>query len=91
MILSKTFDINVLTILFIAALSKTEIIAQGFVLFLAGFDTTANGISFLLYCLALHPECQKKAQEEIDRVVGNKVRILRWDFTHSVYPLSERE
>ena len=60
-------------IFMIVALTKSEILAQGFLLFVAGYETTSSGLSLLLYCLALHPECQKKVQEEIDRVVSDKV------------------
>ena len=33
---------------------------------------TSSAIKTFFYSLALHPEIQKKAQEEIDRVVGNQ-------------------
>ncbi|KAJ6480488.1 cytochrome P450 [Mycena vitilis] len=36
----------------------------------AGSDTTATYLQALILLLAAHPEAQKKAQEEIDRVVG---------------------
>ncbi|KAL4233204.1 hypothetical protein ACF0H5_007888 [Mactra antiquata] len=37
-----------------------------------GHDTTASGISWVLYSLAQHPEYQKKCQDEIDNVFGDK-------------------
>lgn len=39
-------------------------------MFGAGSDTTADGISTFLMTMVTHPEVQKKAQEELDRVVG---------------------
>ena len=36
----------------------------------AGSETTSTYLSNLVLCLAAHPEVVKKAQEEIDRVVG---------------------
>ena len=33
---------------------------------------TSSAIKTFFYSMALHPEIQKKAQEEIDRVVGNQ-------------------
>lgn len=36
----------------------------------AGADTTANQVLTLIMALAKHPEVQRKAQAEIDRVCG---------------------
>ena len=50
-----------------------EVLAQGLLFFLAGYDTTATSIAFLLYNLALNPEIQKKLYEEIVDAAGDKV------------------
>lgn len=42
-----------------------EIVAQCFVFFLAGYETSSTTMSFALYELATHPEYQKKVREEI--------------------------
>ena len=39
----------------------------------AGHETVAGAISSCLCLLAKHPEVQQKCQEEIDRVMGDKV------------------
>jgi len=39
---------------------------------IAGRDTTAQSLAWTCYLLALHPEVQKKAQEEVDRVLGEE-------------------
>lgn len=54
-------------------LSKDEVVAQSILFFLAGYDTTATSISFLMYNLALYPEIQEKLYEEIMNVAGDKV------------------
>ena len=42
--------------------------------FLAGYETTATSISFLLYNLTLNPEIQEKLHEEIMDVAGDQVK-----------------
>ena len=37
---------------------------------LAGADTTVSSGQALILALGMHPEVQRKAQEELDRVVG---------------------
>lgn len=43
---------------------------EAMVLFLAGHDTTAAGLTWLWYIMSKHPEIQKRAQEEIESVLG---------------------
>ena len=40
---------------------------QGFVLVLAGYETTGNALGFALYLLAAHPEQQARLVEEVRR------------------------
>ncbi|XP_021009989.1 cytochrome P450 3A41-like, partial [Mus caroli] len=54
------------------ALSDMEITAQSIVFIFAGYETTSSTLSFTLYCLATHPDIQKKLQEEIDEALPNK-------------------
>ena len=51
-----------------------EINAQGSLFFLAGYDTTANALSWLIYSLACNPEIQEKVYDEIQEIIGNNVR-----------------
>ena len=39
---------------------------------IAGHETTAAVLTWALFELTKHPECMKKAREEIDRVVGDR-------------------
>ena len=41
-------------------------------IFLAGHETTANGLSWTLYLLSQHPEAEKKLHKEIDSVIGRE-------------------
>ncbi|MET0593107.1 MAG: cytochrome P450 [Polyangiaceae bacterium] len=41
-------------------------------LVLAGFETTANALSWTLYLLAKHPEVAARLEEEASRVLGNR-------------------
>ncbi|KAM9854475.1 thromboxane-A synthase [Aulostomus maculatus] len=47
-------------------MTEDEIVGQAFVFLLAGYETSSNTLAFTCYLLALHPECQRKVQEEVD-------------------------
>ncbi len=47
-------------------LSTEQITVQSMGFFLAGYETTANTLSYTAYLLALHPQVQEKLQREID-------------------------
>lgn len=51
--------------------SDDELVAQCFIFFLAGFDTSSTLLSFLGNELALNPEIQEKLCREIDDTVKN--------------------
>ena len=50
-----------------------EILAQGLIFFLGGYDTTASSMTFLLYNLACSQQVQDELIEEIDQVMADKV------------------
>ncbi|XP_052023974.1 cytochrome P450 3A13 [Apodemus sylvaticus] len=54
------------------ALSDVEIVAQSVIFIFAGYETTSSALSFVLYLLAIHPDVQKKLQDEIDAALPNK-------------------
>ena len=47
-------------------LTDTEIIGHSMTFMLAGYETTANTLSYTAYLLALNPHVQEKLQAEID-------------------------
>ncbi|EQB77918.1 cytochrome P450 3A7-like isoform 1 [Camelus ferus] len=53
-------------------LSDLELVAQGIIFIFAGYETTSNSLSLLVYELATHPDVQQKLQEEIDATFPNK-------------------
>ena len=65
--------IGYLITLLVLGLTETEVIAQAFVVFLGGFESTRTSIAMLLYCLANNLECQQKLIEEIDSILEDKV------------------
>jgi cytochrome P450 len=57
-------------------LSNEEITGHVITFMLAGYDTTANALSYISYLLALNPHVQEKLQEEIDKFYHeNKVSV----------------
>lgn len=52
-----------------------EIIAQCFLFFNAGFETSATTMTFCLFELALHPEIQEKVRDEIFKVLNEHKEI----------------
>lgn len=50
--------------------TEKQLIAICMDLFMAGSETTSKTLSFCFQYLLLYPEVQRKAQEEVDRIVG---------------------
>ncbi|WPG99486.1 Hypothetical protein R9X50_00230100 [Acrodontium crateriforme] len=54
------------------ALSHDTIIDNMITFLIAGHETTSGMLSFAFYYLCKNPEAYRKAQEEVDRVIGEK-------------------
>ncbi|ELW64871.1 cytochrome P450 3A4 [Tupaia chinensis] len=54
------------------ALTDLELVAQSIIFIFAGYETTSSILSFIMYTLAIHPDVQKKLQEEVDATFPNK-------------------
>ncbi|NWW50648.1 CP4B1 protein, partial [Pedionomus torquatus] len=59
-------------------LSDEDLRAEVDTFMFEGHDTTASGISWLLYCLSLHPEYQQRCREEIQGILGDRDTI-KWE------------
>ncbi|GAA5031531.1 cytochrome P450 [Actinopolymorpha pittospori] len=53
-------------------LSASEVRDQVLIFLLAGHETTATSVAFALHLLARHPDAQRTAREEVDRVLGTR-------------------
>ncbi|XP_052782645.1 cytochrome P450 3A2-like isoform X2 [Mya arenaria] len=60
-------------------LSVEELIAQMFIVFVAGYETTASLLQYAAYALALHPGVQDKLTSEIDNCIPEDVTELTYD------------
>lgn len=52
-------------------MTKEEILAQGFIVLVAGYETTATTLQYMAYLMALNPHVQDKVFEEIQDKLGD--------------------
>jgi cytochrome P450 len=62
-----------------APLTDDEVLANVFTILLAGQDTTANTIAWVVYFMASQPDVQRKMQEEVDAVIGSASMLEDFD------------
>lgn len=58
------------------SLSEAALRDEAMTLFLAGHETTALSLTYVLRLLALHPEEERRVREEIERVLGARAPAL---------------
>nr|AXN72720.1 cytochrome P450 3a7 [Physella acuta] len=51
-------------------LTRSELYGQALIFIFAGYDTVSTVLSFTLFFIAMHPDCCKRVQEEIDEKCG---------------------
>jgi len=54
------------------SMTDAQVRDEAVTLFLAGHETTALALTYSLYLLASHPECQARLAEEVGRVLGGR-------------------
>lgn len=60
-------------------MTHDEVLAQGIVFFLAGYETTANTLALFGYQLAVNPDIQERLIKEIDDVMKDEVIFRHFD------------
>ena len=55
-------------------MTEEEILAQAMLFVLAGYDTTASTLAFLLHSLMENPDVQQTLYEDIQQKIGDQVR-----------------
>jgi cytochrome P450 len=53
-----------------SGMSDDDVVGNVFTMLLAGEDTTATSLSWMIYLLARHPQGLARARDEVDRVMG---------------------
>ncbi|XP_051027632.1 cytochrome P450 4A12 isoform X1 [Acomys russatus] len=61
-----------------SSLSDKDLRAEVDTFMFEGHDTTASGISWIFYALAMHPEHQQRCREEVQSLLGDGASIT-WD------------
>ncbi|XP_035678198.1 cytochrome P450 3A8-like [Branchiostoma floridae] len=65
------------------ALTRDDIVANGFLFFVAGYETTATSMAFALYNFALNQEEQDKAREEVNKIMENR-DLIDYEAVHEM-------
>lgn len=60
-------------------MTTDDIIAQAFIFFLAGFDTSSRLMCFVSHVLSHHPDIQERLREEVDTVLGDEEGDITYD------------
>ncbi|KAK6348517.1 hypothetical protein TWF718_006305 [Orbilia javanica] len=65
------------------ALTDSEILGNAFVFLLAGHETSAGSLHYVLILLALHLDSQRRMQQDIDRIFGDRP-VEEWDYNKDI-------
>ncbi|XP_017082821.1 probable cytochrome P450 6a18 [Drosophila eugracilis] len=73
----------------VKGLTMNEIIAQSFVFFIAGFDTSSSTMGFALYELAKNPHIQDKVRAELEEVLEKHDQKFTYECTQDLKYLNQ--
>ena len=65
--------------------TDAEIVGNTLTMLLAGEDTTANTLAWMMHLMAQHPEVQNKMQAEVDGVTGGTDRAIDYASTDALH------
>ena len=68
----------------VAAFTDAELVGSALTMLLAGEDTTANSLAWMMHLMSEHPEAQARMQEEADRVLGDAPRAPDYASTQAL-------
>uniref|UniRef100_A0A914DT57 Cytochrome P450 n=1 Tax=Acrobeloides nanus TaxID=290746 RepID=A0A914DT57_9BILA len=66
-------------------ISKIELLAQSWIVLVAGYETTAFTLQMVIYVISKIPEIQEKMRDEVMEVIGDKTEIDYDDITKLKY------
>jgi cytochrome P450 len=66
-----------------AGLTDSEVMGNLFMFIIAGHETSANSIHFSLLFLALHPEAQRKVQQDLEEIFQGR-SMSEWEYERDV-------
>ncbi|KPM43107.1 hypothetical protein AK830_g3449 [Neonectria ditissima] len=68
------------------SLSRSDILGNAFIMLVAGHETTANAMHFILIELAANPASQRRLQKDIDEILGD-AEASSWDYDRLITPM----
>jgi len=60
-----------------ATMSEDELFSNMYSLFIAGHETTATALSWLVYEILIHPEIQRKMYQETRKIIFSQEFLLQ--------------
>jgi len=73
----------------VRGLTMEEVLAQAFVFFIAGFETSSSTMGFALYELAKNPDIQDKVRAEVEEVIEQHDQNFTYECTKDLKYLNQ--